>query len=162
MLIVGYDLNEQTYLVRNSWGAAWGDKGYCRIPFEVMDGCSHAEAFWIIGKLEQAGNFKVIRPREPQAPTAPGNHASSLSSGMAGSGLSGRADNLRDEIRRSLENDIRGTNERIQQRFADIGKGHAGGNAGGGACGAPGCRCQAYSGSGYICDNCGHSYRDHS
>lgn len=166
MLIVGYDLNEQTYLVRNSWGAAWGDKGYCRIPFEVMDGCSHAEAFWIIGKLEQAGNFKVVRPRQQQPPAAPENRAPGISPGippgMAGSGLGGRADSMRDEIRRSLEADIRGTSERIRQRFANVGQGTANGKArGSGACVAQGCNCQAYSGNGYTCDNCGHPYGDH-
>jgi C1A family cysteine protease len=37
MLIVGYDRREQAFLVRNSWGVQWGDRGYCRIPFDVLE-----------------------------------------------------------------------------------------------------------------------------
>lgn len=36
MLIVGYDDSKSTYTVLNSWGAGWGDKGYCHIPFEYI------------------------------------------------------------------------------------------------------------------------------
>jgi len=34
MLIVGYKKIRQTlyFIVRNSWGTGWGDKGYCYIP----------------------------------------------------------------------------------------------------------------------------------
>lgn len=36
MEIVGYDITERQFIVRNSWGKAWGDKGYCYIPFEYL------------------------------------------------------------------------------------------------------------------------------
>lgn len=37
MLIVGYDDADRTLLVRNSWGAAWGDGGYGRVPYAAYD-----------------------------------------------------------------------------------------------------------------------------
>lgn len=36
MLIVGYRGN--FYIVKNSWGADWGDQGYCYIPKSVLAG----------------------------------------------------------------------------------------------------------------------------
>lgn len=34
MLIVGYSDKEEVFIVRNSWGEDWGDKGYCYIPYD--------------------------------------------------------------------------------------------------------------------------------
>ncbi len=36
MLCVGYSDKSQAFIVRNSWGEEWGDKGYCYIPYEYM------------------------------------------------------------------------------------------------------------------------------
>ena len=49
MLIVGYDDAAQELIVRNSWGATWGDQGYCYWPYAavtqglVTDGWTVAE-----------------------------------------------------------------------------------------------------------------------
>jgi hypothetical protein len=59
MLIVGYDLEEQTWLVRNSWGADFADGGYFRIPFKTLKHYSHPDFFWIFGAIEQATNGAV-------------------------------------------------------------------------------------------------------
>ncbi len=46
MLVVGYSEDSRVYIVRNSWGASFGDKGYCYIPFSYIEdpalnrGCS--------------------------------------------------------------------------------------------------------------------------
>jgi len=48
MLIVGYNMNERYYIVRNSWGTDWGDKGYLYIPFEMIDSSSYARDFWVV------------------------------------------------------------------------------------------------------------------
>lgn len=62
MLIVGYDLDDKAYLVRNSWGPDWGNKGYCTIPFEVMDKFAHADQFWTIGAIEQSHGLGMFGP----------------------------------------------------------------------------------------------------
>ena len=36
MLCVGYSDHDRVFVVRNSWGADWGDQGYCYIPYAYM------------------------------------------------------------------------------------------------------------------------------
>ncbi|MBI1339110.1 hypothetical protein GC169_02705 [bacterium] len=52
MVIVGYDQDARTALVRNSWGVQWGDRGYCTIPFSTLEACTHEQEFWSLGELQ--------------------------------------------------------------------------------------------------------------
>jgi C1A family cysteine protease len=45
-VIVGYDDNKQCWIVRNSWGQYWGDKGYAYVPYAYLD-ASDASDFWV-------------------------------------------------------------------------------------------------------------------
>jgi C1A family cysteine protease len=45
MCIVGYDANLQVFIVKNSFGTAWGNKGYCNITFNYI--ISEAFDIWI-------------------------------------------------------------------------------------------------------------------
>lgn len=45
-LIVGYDDNQRRWIVRNSWGTWWGDKGYAYVPYDYLD-ASAASDFWV-------------------------------------------------------------------------------------------------------------------
>ena len=36
MLIVGYDDENQCFLIENSWGPGWGDAGYCQLEYSVV------------------------------------------------------------------------------------------------------------------------------
>ncbi|MBW4694306.1 MAG: C1 family peptidase [Lyngbya sp. HA4199-MV5] len=36
MLCVGYSDEDKVFIVRNSWGEGWGDRGYCYIPYDYM------------------------------------------------------------------------------------------------------------------------------
>jgi C1A family cysteine protease len=38
LLAVGYDDDKQHFIVRNSWGEEFGDKGYCYIPYDFFTG----------------------------------------------------------------------------------------------------------------------------
>jgi len=48
LLAVGYNQNSQRFIVRNSWGTGWGDKGYCQIPFNYIK--KLGDDFWTIKK----------------------------------------------------------------------------------------------------------------
>jgi len=46
MVIVGY--TKDHWIVRNSWGSGWGDKGYCYFPFAYLTDTNLADDFWIV------------------------------------------------------------------------------------------------------------------
>jgi C1A family cysteine protease len=48
MVIVGFDNRQQMFLVRNSWGAAWGVSGHCWIPYIYMANRNLTADFWTI------------------------------------------------------------------------------------------------------------------
>lgn len=53
MLCVGYSDPDQMFIVRNSWGKDWGDKGYCYIPYDyVIDMDYNGHDSWIIKSVE--------------------------------------------------------------------------------------------------------------
>lgn len=37
MVLCGYSEEDKVYIVRNSWGTSFGDRGYCYIPFSYID-----------------------------------------------------------------------------------------------------------------------------
>ena len=51
VLAVGYDDATQRFLVRNSWGPSWGDKGYFTIPYAYLASVSLASDFWSIRRV---------------------------------------------------------------------------------------------------------------
>ncbi len=45
---VGYDDHKQSFIVRNSWGTSWGDKGHFYIPYAYLTNNNLADDFWTI------------------------------------------------------------------------------------------------------------------
>lgn len=45
---VGFNNTQQVFIVRNSWGADWGDKGYFYMPYEFISNPDLADDFWTI------------------------------------------------------------------------------------------------------------------
>ena len=55
----GYDHPKSIFIVRNSWGEDWGQKGYFTIPYEYVLDRDLADDFWTIRLIEEvadAGN----------------------------------------------------------------------------------------------------------
>ncbi len=52
VLAVGYDDAKQTFTVRNSWGASWGQKGYFTIPYAYLLDANLSDDFWTIRVME--------------------------------------------------------------------------------------------------------------
>jgi C1A family cysteine protease len=48
IIAVGYDDSARNFIVRNSWGADWGLKGYCMFPYEYLLSSTLSSDFWTI------------------------------------------------------------------------------------------------------------------
>lgn len=48
VMCVGYDDVKKSFIVRNSWGTGWGDKGYFYMPYAYMLRPDLASDFWAI------------------------------------------------------------------------------------------------------------------
>jgi hypothetical protein len=106
MLLVGYDLNEGIFHVRNSWGRTWGDAGYCRMSLDTFQAAAVGSMTWILGKLEETGDFTVARPAVQSA---------SASQPAAG-GVRDKGRSIRDDIRSSLTTDLDSALKDIRNR----------------------------------------------
>jgi C1A family cysteine protease len=53
VLAVGYDDTQKRFIVRNSWGTGWGQKGYFTIPYEYLSNRNLADDLWTIRRGEQ-------------------------------------------------------------------------------------------------------------
>ena len=49
--LVGFDDVRQVFIVRNSWGEGWGDRGYFYMPYTVVQDNNLTYDFWIITSI---------------------------------------------------------------------------------------------------------------
>lgn len=55
MLAVGYSDPDKVFIVRNSWGKDWGEKGYCYIPYDyVINENYNGNDSWIIKAIDES------------------------------------------------------------------------------------------------------------
>lgn len=101
MLAVGYDLDEDTFLIRNSWGATWGEKGYARMPAKVLAEFAHPTSYWILGKLSDRPGLDVVRPAKV----------------VVANQFEGQASKHRDALRPGLEADMAKAAQAIRDRL---------------------------------------------
>ncbi len=52
VLAVGYDDAEQRFVVRNSWGTRWGQKGYFTMPYAYLMDDNLSDDFWTVRVTE--------------------------------------------------------------------------------------------------------------
>jgi hypothetical protein len=109
MLIVGYDLPSKTWLVRNSWGERWGDKGYFRVPFATLEAYSYPDHFWAIGAIEGKQGLSLSGPSPMQAAQAvPSYAAGELREALA---------KLRGELRSDFQTELDRQKSEIRNRL---------------------------------------------
>jgi C1A family cysteine protease len=58
VLAVGYDSTSKRFIVRNSWGSKWGQKGYFTMPFQYLTNSNLADDFWTLRLLEENPELK--------------------------------------------------------------------------------------------------------
>lgn len=58
VLAVGYNDAKQRFLVRNSWGPNWGDKGYFTMPYAYLANRNLSDDFWTI-RGQETGALQV-------------------------------------------------------------------------------------------------------
>lgn len=52
VMAVGYDDAKQFFIVQNSWGTGWGDKGYFYMPYSYLTDTDLAADFWTVRTVE--------------------------------------------------------------------------------------------------------------
>jgi hypothetical protein len=103
MLLVGYDTDQNTFHVRNSWGTTWGDQGYCRLSIDTFQRAMAVHTAWILGSLEATGAFSVTRPP-------------ALVSTPVDGGVRDTASKVRSDIRSSVTKDMDDAMKSIRER----------------------------------------------
>lgn len=58
VMAVGYDDTKQVFIVRNSWGKGWGDKGYFYMPYAYITDTNRCDDFWTIRLVESGLKLK--------------------------------------------------------------------------------------------------------
>jgi C1A family cysteine protease len=54
VLVVGYDNSSRRFIVRNSWGAGWGKKGYFTMPYDYLTNDDLSSDFWTVRVVTDA------------------------------------------------------------------------------------------------------------
>ncbi len=52
VVAVGYDDGQRRFIIRNSWGTGWGQKGYFTIPYEYLANRNLSDDLWTIRRGE--------------------------------------------------------------------------------------------------------------
>lgn len=118
MLIVGYDLKAQMFIVRNSWGPEFADGGYCLIPFDTMMAYAHPEHFWVIGDMSDhrgvtTNGYPVAESIKAVAASA-AVHAASPQSREQAVSILRKNSVLRDKISDDLSTAKKGFRDRLR------------------------------------------------
>lgn len=65
VICVGFDDSLKCWIMRNSWGVGWGDKGYFYMPYEYLTEDNLASDLWIITKVN------IVPAPTPAPPPTP-------------------------------------------------------------------------------------------
>lgn len=69
VVVVGFNESARHWIMRNSWGPSWGDKGYFYMPYEYLTDARLASDLWVITKIEIPE--QPVPPKPVPAPPKP-------------------------------------------------------------------------------------------
>ncbi len=73
MLACGYSDKDEVFVVRNSWGTDWGDKGYCYVPYDYLADSEQTDDCWTV---RRAHNLDFSQSAEPGGSAHPSGRLS--------------------------------------------------------------------------------------
>lgn len=62
--LVGYDDEKEMFIVRNSWGPEWGEKGYFYLPYSFVSNPEECSDFWVVKYVEENEETGTVSPPE--------------------------------------------------------------------------------------------------
>ncbi|MEP3050454.1 MAG: C1 family peptidase [Erythrobacter sp.] len=107
MTVVGYDLESETYLVRNSWGTRFANDGYFAMPMAIYEQASMSGQQWAIGALNRAPGLELLGKSVKES--VEGMVASAVSLPAADTG----------EMRAAFQSEVQGRLDQTKQDFRD-------------------------------------------
>lgn len=54
----GYDDDKKLFMIHNSWGSKYGDKGYYYLPYDYVTTTDLSDDFWTIRSIKETDNIK--------------------------------------------------------------------------------------------------------
>ena len=48
VMAAGFDESKKIFIIRNSWGENWGDKGYFSMPYDYIKNQDLCSDFWVL------------------------------------------------------------------------------------------------------------------
>jgi len=64
VMACGYDDERRVFIVRNSWGSGWGDRGYFYMPYDYIVDPELVEDLWAV-KVVESGDFPSVPMHGP-------------------------------------------------------------------------------------------------
>jgi hypothetical protein len=71
MTIVGYDDSTQCFIVANQWGKAWGDSGFCHMPYSMIIDTKTTGDLWTPRSYKYSGASQPIPTPTPAPKPSP-------------------------------------------------------------------------------------------
>lgn len=115
MLVVGYDDDAQSWLVKNSWGEQHGDKGYLHIPYALLEKHVWHEDLWVIGELEKLDNARLEGSTSEAVEDAQRNGVNDVAAAMKALGQ-----DIRQDLDKRVDDARLSMRERLQAQEREI------------------------------------------
>lgn len=115
MVVVGYDTGRKAYIVRNSWGEKFAEKGYFYMPFDLLDSSSMSRQMWAIGALNRAPGIKLLGATVEESVKG----MVAAASNAAAPGRPSATDQLSQQVRGEIENRLEQARKGFSSRLRD-------------------------------------------